>query len=73
MSYYCGLVYHIAIIFRIIQGDCFLQSSTSLKGLCDIILFLLNAVIIVTSFVQSQHCVFVNAIVTCECAILILR
>ena len=43
------------------------------KFFCDIGQFLLNTVIIVTSFVLGQHHVFVIAIVTCECAILIPR
>ena len=41
--------------------------------LCEIVQFLLNAVIIVTSRVWGQHRVFVIAIVTCECALSILR
>ena len=73
MSYYCGLVYHINIIFKTIQGDCSLQSYTSLESFFEIFLFLLNTVIIMNYFVWSQHWVFVNAIVTGECTILILR
>ena len=71
MSYYCGLVYRIDKLLRRIQGDCFLQSYTSLKVLWEIVQFLINTVTIVTSFVWVQHCVFVIAIVTCECAIFI--
>ena len=41
--------------------------------MCEIFQFLLNTVIIVTSFVWDQHRVFVIAIVTGECAILILQ
>ena len=44
-----------------------------LKGLCEIVQFLLNAVIIVTSFVPVQHCVFVISIFMCECAVLIIQ
>ena len=50
MSYYLVLVYCIDILFKTIQGDCFLQSYTPLKGLCGIFLVLLNSVIIMTSF-----------------------
>ena len=67
------MVYIIDIILRRIQGDCFLQSYTSLKCFCEIFLFLLITFIIVTSFVWGQHCVFVIAIVMGECAILILQ
>ena len=73
MSYYCGLVYHIGIIFITIQGDCFLQSYTLSKCLCDIVQFLINSVFIMTSFVQGHHRFFVIVIVTGECAILILQ
>ena len=66
MSYYCGLVYCIDKILRIVQGDFFSQSYTLLEGLCEIVQFLLNTVIIVTSFVWGQHCVFVIAIVMGE-------
>ena len=41
--------------------------------LCEIVQFLIYTVIIVTSFVSGQHCVFLIVIVTCECAILILQ
>ena len=41
--------------------------------LCQIFQFLLNTVIIMTSFVWGQHNVFVIAIVTCESAISILK
>ena len=44
-----------------------------LKGLFEIVKFLLNIVIIVTSFVRDQHHIFVIAIITGECAILILQ
>ena len=73
MSYYYDLVYRIDKILKRIQGDCFLQSYTSLKCLCEIVQFLLNTVIIVTSLVQNQHRVLVIAIVTGECAILIIQ
>ena len=73
MSYYCVLVYHINIILGTIQGDCFLQSYTSLKCLCEIFLFLLNTVIIVTYFILGQNHVFVISIVTGECAMLIIQ
>ena len=39
--------------------------------MCGIVQFLLNIVIIMTSFVRGQHLVFVVAIVTCECDILV--
>ena len=38
-SYYWGLVYRINIIFRTIQGDCFLWSYSWWKYLCDIVQF----------------------------------
>ena len=41
--------------------------------LCEIVQFLLNTVIIMTSFVRGQNCVFVIAIVTCECTLLTLQ
>ena len=41
-----------------------------LKGFCEIVHFSLNAVIIVTYFVQSRHRVFMIAIVEGKCAIL---
>ena len=41
--------------------------------LCVIVQFLLNTVIIMTSFVLGQHGVFVIAIVMCECALSILQ
>ena len=41
--------------------------------LCDIIQFVINTVIIVTSFVWGHHHVFVIAIIMGECAILILQ
>ena len=44
-----------------------IYSYTSLIGLCEIVQFLLNTVIIVNYFVRGQHRVFVIAIVTCEC------
>ena len=44
-----------------------------LKGLCEIVQFLINTFIIATYSVWGQHYVFVIAIVTGECAILILR
>ena len=73
MSYWCGFVYHIDIIFRTIQGDYILYSYTSLKGFCDIFLYSINTVIIVTYFARGQNHVLVNAIVTGECNILILQ
>ena len=39
------------------------------KSLCDIGQFLINTVIVVTSFVWVQHRFFVVTIVTCECSI----
>ena len=54
-------------------GWLFLQSYTSLKGLCEIFLFLLNTVIIVTYFILGQNHVFVISIVTGECAMLIIQ
>ena len=51
----------------------FLQSYTSLNGLCEIVHFLPNTVIIVTYFAQGQHRVLVIAIVTGECNILIIQ
>ena len=42
-----------------------------LKGLCEIVHFLLNTVITATSFILGQHHVFVIAIFTGECARLI--
>ena len=53
-------------------GWLFLYSYTLLKGLCDILLFLLNKVIIVACFIHDQHHFFVNAIFTGECAISII-
>ena len=50
-----------------------LYSYTSLKIVCGIGQFLINTVLIVTSFVWGQHCVFVIDLVTCECNILILQ
>ena len=50
-----------------------MKSYTLLKGLCDSVQFLLNTVIIVTSFIRGQHHVFVIAIGTGECAILVLQ
>ena len=44
-----------------------------LNCLCDIVQFLLNTVIVVTSFVPVQHSVFGIAIVRGECTILILQ
>ena len=44
-----------------------------LKGFCEIIHVSLNAVIIVTYFVQSRHSVYVIFIFTGKCAILILQ
>ena len=73
MSYYCSLVYRIDKKVRTIQVDIFKQSYTWLKGLCEIVQFLLNTVIVVTSFVWFQHCVFVIATVMGDCTILILR
>ena len=73
MSYYCGLIYCRDKIFRTIQGDCFLQSYTSLNSLCEIVQFLPNTVIIVTYFAQGQHRVLVITIVTGECDILIIQ
>ena len=43
------------------------------EGLCDIILFVFNTVIIANLFVCGQHLVFVISIVTCECDLFILR
>ena len=51
----------------------FIQSYTLLIGLCEIVQFLLNTVIIMISFVLGKHRAFVAAIVTCEFAISILR
>ena len=72
-SYYWYFFYRIETILRTKQGDCLLLSYTLLKVLCEIGQFLINIVIIVTSFVSGQHRVFVIAIVTCECAISILQ
>ena len=41
--------------------------------LCEIVQFLISAVIMVNSFVRGQHRVLGITIVTCECAISILR
>ena len=70
---YYVLVHRIGILFRTIQGDFLLYSYTLLTGFCDIIQFLFNTVITVTSFVWVHHCVFVISIVTCKCAISILQ
>ena len=71
-SHYFYLVYRIDKILRTKQGDCFYSPSLRFF-LCEIVQFLPNEFIIVTSFVQGQNCVFVIAIVTCECAIPILQ
>ena len=72
ISYYCGLIYRIDIIFRKIHGD-FLKYYTLLNNLRDIFVFLLNTVNIVTFFVWGQHCNIVIFIVTCECNLLIIQ
>ena len=55
------------------KGWLFVIVLHSFTGLCDIVQFLLNTVINVTSFVQGMHRVFVINIVTCKCAISILQ
>ena len=67
-------VQHRVFVIAIATGECamLILQKLRFKGLCEIIHFLLNTVIIVTYFVHGHHRVFVIVIVTCECAILIL-
>ena len=66
---------HRVLVIAIVTGECDILIIQTLlfKGLCEIIQFLPNTVIVVTYFVRGHHCVFVVVIVTSGCAMLIIN